>query len=146
MDSAPKGGGAELVTDPNFVEPPRILLRFGSEAVSVAYWDWYYAEGGSGYRDGFAWIEPCTGAPLNLHYTTQPTGWMPIPGGDLDMDDYQHRLLQAVERVTGRGGPEDLRAALDQRFDQLLALLREIRDRLPPVGGPGGGGPPAGPP
>ena len=79
METAPKGGGAELVTDPNWVQPPRILLRFGDEAVSVAYWDWYYAEGGNGYTDGFAWIEPCSGEQLNLHYSTPPDGWMPLP-------------------------------------------------------------------
>jgi hypothetical protein len=79
IESAPKGGGAELVTDPSWVEPPRILIRFGDEAVSVAYWDWYYAEGGRGYRNGFAWIEPCSGDPLDLHYTTPPTHWVPLP-------------------------------------------------------------------
>ena len=79
IETAPKGGGAKYVTDPKWVEPPKILLRFGNEAVSVAYWDWYYAEGGHGYRDGFAWIEPCSSEPLNLHYSTPPDGWMPIP-------------------------------------------------------------------
>jgi hypothetical protein len=28
MESAPKGGGAEYVTDPEWVEPPKILLFF----------------------------------------------------------------------------------------------------------------------
>lgn len=82
IETAPKGGGAESVTDPAWVEPPRILLRFGSEAVSVAYWDWFYAEGGRGYRfehNGFAWVEPCSGEPLDLHYSTPPDGWMPLP-------------------------------------------------------------------
>lgn len=71
MDTAPKPEGVERA--------PRILLRFGDEAVSVAYWDWYYAEGGAGYIDGFAWIEPCSGDPLNLHYNAPPDGWMPLP-------------------------------------------------------------------
>lgn len=79
MDTAPNGGGAELVTDPKWVEPPRILIQFGDEAISVAYWDWYYAEGGNGCTDGFAWVEPCSAEQLNLHYTTPPTGWMPLP-------------------------------------------------------------------
>lgn len=79
MDSAPKGSGMGLVTTPDYIEPPRILLRFGAEAVSVAYWDWYFAEGGDGCTDGFAWIEPCSGDPLNLSYTTPPDAWMPIP-------------------------------------------------------------------
>lgn len=85
IDTAPKGGfpegfsGDRLVTDPAWVRPPRILLRFGDEAVSVAYWDWYYAEGGNGCTNGFAWIEPCSGEKLDLHYSTPPTHWMPIP-------------------------------------------------------------------
>ena len=79
IETAPKGGGAELVTDPKWVAPPKILLRFGDEAISVAYWDWYYAEGGSGHTNGFAWVEPCSGDPLNLHYSTPPDGWMPLP-------------------------------------------------------------------
>ncbi len=79
IETAPKGGGAELVTDPKWTEPPTILLRFGSEAISVAYWDWYYAEGGRGFTDGFAWIEPSSGKPLNLFYSEAPTHWMPLP-------------------------------------------------------------------
>lgn len=79
IESAPKGGGADDIRDPAWVNPPRILLRFGGEAVSVAYWDWYYAEGGAGFRDGFAWIEPCSGEPLNLHYSTPPTHWTELP-------------------------------------------------------------------
>lgn len=78
IKTAPKGGGADRVDDPKWVKPPRILLRFGDEAVSVAYWDWSYAEGGDGYRDGFAWIEPCSAEPLNLHYSTPPDAWAPI--------------------------------------------------------------------
>jgi hypothetical protein len=78
IETAPKGGGADMVTDPAWVDPPKILMKFEGGEVSVAYWDWYYAEGGAGYRDGFAWIEPCSGEPLNLHYG-EPTGWMPLP-------------------------------------------------------------------
>ena len=74
IEEAPKGGGADRITDPAWVKPPRILLRFGDEAVSVAYWDWYYAAGGN----GFAWIEPCSGELLNLHYSSPPTHWRPI--------------------------------------------------------------------
>lgn len=79
IETAPKGGGAIYTTDPNWVEPPKILVKFGDEAISVAYWDWYYAEGGGGYTDGFAWVEPCSGEPLNLHYSSNPDGWMPLP-------------------------------------------------------------------
>lgn len=78
IESAPKGGGADDVRDPKYVTPPRILMRFGGEAVSVAYWDAYYATGGGGCTDGFAWCEPCSGDPLNMHYSTPPDGWQPL--------------------------------------------------------------------
>jgi hypothetical protein len=32
-----------------------------------------------GCRNGFAWVEPCSGEQLDLHYTTPPDGWMPLP-------------------------------------------------------------------
>lgn len=82
MESADKGNYAEFTNDPKWRAPPLILLRFGTEAVSVARWDWYYAEGGGGCTDGFAWIEPCSGDLLNLHYTMPPDAWMPIPPAD----------------------------------------------------------------
>jgi hypothetical protein len=79
MDSAPKGGGAERVDDPAYVESPRILLRFGEEGVSVAYWDWYYAEGGDGCTDGVAWMS-CPGAErLSDYFSTAPTHWRHLP-------------------------------------------------------------------
>ena len=56
----------------------KILLRFGNEAISVAYWDAYYADGGRGCTDGFPWIEPCSGEALNMHYG-ELTHWMPLP-------------------------------------------------------------------
>lgn len=78
MDSAPKGGGAEFVTDPAYVEPPRILLLFEEGNQSVAHWAWYYAEGGAGYDGGLAWIEPVSGERLDMHYDA-PVGWLPLP-------------------------------------------------------------------
>lgn len=79
MDSAPKGGGAERVDDPAYVDAPRILLRFGEEGVSVTYWDWYYAEGGDGCTDGVAWIG-CPGSErLSDYFSTAPTHWRPLP-------------------------------------------------------------------
>ena len=77
IETAPKGGGAECVTDSNWVEPPKILLLFDGD-VSVGYWDWYYAEGGGGYNGGSAWIEPCSGEQLDLHYD-EPVAWLPLP-------------------------------------------------------------------
>lgn len=77
--TAPLGGGAELVSDQKWVEPPMILLRF-EDNVAIGRWDWYYAEGGAGCVDGIAWVEPCSGERLTLHYG-EPSYWMPIPDG-----------------------------------------------------------------
>lgn len=81
IQSAPKGSNpkdAPMVTDPNYVEPPKILLLFREGVVSVAYWDWYYAEGGRGYEGGLAWVEPVSGERLDLYYD-EPIAWMPLP-------------------------------------------------------------------
>ena len=81
MDTAPKGNGpVDDVRAPGYIAPPKILLKFSDGNVSVAYWDWYYAEGGSGYEgDGhLAWIEPVSGEQVTRHYA-KPTHWMPIP-------------------------------------------------------------------
>jgi len=61
-------------------ETVNVLLLFQGGEVSVAYWDAYYAEGGSGYGHdgGLAWIEPISGERLDLHCGT-PTHWMPKP-------------------------------------------------------------------
>jgi hypothetical protein len=55
------------------------------------------------------------------------------------MDDFQHRLLVALDRLAGRGGP-----VLDDRLAEFLAqqaalivVLEEIRDRLPDPAPPG---------
>lgn len=78
IDMAPKGGGAELITDPNWVEPPLILLFFADGNQVVCHWDWYYAPGGKGYRCGIsAWIEPVSGEQIALHYG-EPTHWSPL--------------------------------------------------------------------
>lgn len=78
MDSAPKGGGAKYRTDPAWVEPPLILLSFPGGEQSVAYWDWYYAEGGCGFTDGHGWCERISGELVHNHYGL-PTGWQPLP-------------------------------------------------------------------
>ena len=78
IESAPKGGGAELVTDPNWIDPPLILLRFPCGSVSAARWDWYYAEGGRGCKSGVAWIEPTSAEELIEHYGI-PTHWQALP-------------------------------------------------------------------
>lgn len=84
ISTAPKGGGAEMVTDPAWVEPPRILLLFADEPnrdVVLAYWDWYYAApDGHGYEDGvLAWVIDRTAETVDKHFDTGPTHWMPLP-------------------------------------------------------------------
>lgn len=76
IETAPKGGGAERVTDPKWVEPPRILLHCADGTQVVAAWDWYYAEGGRGYTDSVAWI--AFSEQVNRHFG-MPTHWMPLP-------------------------------------------------------------------
>lgn len=78
IETAPKGGGAERVTDPKWVEPPRILLYADGEIV-VARWEHYYAEGGGGF-DGRenAWVFVGSGERLADYYN-DPTHWMPLP-------------------------------------------------------------------
>jgi hypothetical protein len=78
ISTAPKGGGAEMVTDPAWIEPPLILLAFEDGSQVIARWDWYYAKGGCGFSDGCAWVEPISGDVVNLHYGN-PTHWMPLP-------------------------------------------------------------------
>lgn len=76
IDTAPKGGGAEFVTDPRWIEPPEILLYCINGEQVVARWDWYYAEGGRGCTDGVAWV--AFGEQVN-HALSEPTHWMPLP-------------------------------------------------------------------
>lgn len=80
MKTAPRGSeDIDDTSHPDYIKPPKILLRFGDEDISVAYWDWYYAEGGYGCTDGFAWISSPGGEPLNLIFSAEPDGWLPLP-------------------------------------------------------------------
>lgn len=79
IETAPKGGGAEYITDPNWVDPPNLLLLFPDGHQVVCHWSWYYAENGAGYQDGIsAWTEQVSGEQVALHYG-EPTHWMPLP-------------------------------------------------------------------
>lgn len=80
IETAPKGGGAEMVTDPAYVDPPSILVRDGLGVHAVVHWDAYYAEGGSGFHvsGGNGWVLEIAGEPLGMHHIT-PTEWMPLP-------------------------------------------------------------------
>jgi hypothetical protein len=46
------------------------------------------------------------------------------------MDDFQHRLIVALERLAGREGQAPGLLELGDRLDGLLIVLEEIRDRL----------------
>lgn len=78
IETAPKGGGAKLTTDPKWAEPPKILMLFEDGNQCVVHWDAYYAEGGRGCIDGCAWVEPVSGELAHLHFG-MPTHWMPLP-------------------------------------------------------------------
>ena len=66
METAPKNDSS----DP-------ILLLFEGGKQSVAYWDPYYAEGGSGFTGGIAWIEPVSGERVDRYYGS-PLNWQPL--------------------------------------------------------------------
>lgn len=79
IETAPKGGGAKMTTDPMWVDPPLVLLLFEGGRQSVGKWDSYYAVGGGGYiPNAEAWIEPVSGEHLSMYYDN-PTHWMPLP-------------------------------------------------------------------
>jgi hypothetical protein len=78
IETAPKGGGAELRTDPKWVDPPEILLLFANGKQSVCYWDWYYAPDGNGYQGIDAWVEPISGELIVMHYDP-PIKWQHLP-------------------------------------------------------------------
>lgn len=79
IETAPKGGGADFVTDPNWVEPPKIIVCCEDGEIVIVYWDWAYARDGYYYNPGLsAWILQGTGEQVGLHYG-EPTHWMPLP-------------------------------------------------------------------
>ena len=83
IETAPKGGGTEMVTDPAWVDPPEILLLFppakkAAAAQAVGAWDWYYAPGGNGHAGVSAWVSPASGDLLAMYYG-EPTHWRPLP-------------------------------------------------------------------
>lgn len=81
IETAPRGNGDKvpLTSDPEYIEPPKILLYFPSEdVIEVGYWDWYYSEEvGHGYEGCSAW---CCGEyqPAAMGWD-EPTHWMPLP-------------------------------------------------------------------
>lgn len=78
IETAPKGGGADLVTSPNWVEPPPLLLLFEDGVMCICRWEWSYAEGGYYCTNGKAWVDCMTGERA-CDYFGDPTHWMPPP-------------------------------------------------------------------
>jgi len=77
IETAPRGSGINgqhLVTHPDYVKPPKILL-FTEDGPLVGYYDWYYHEGyGRGYEPGVSAWRNCDG-----EQAFGPTHWMPLP-------------------------------------------------------------------
>lgn len=109
ISTAPKGGGAEFVTDQNWVAPPDILLCFRGGERRVGHWDWFYADGGYGCTDGIAWIEPCSGEQLNLYYDA-PTHWHLLPAPPAERAETGFRVENCTFHYSEDGlkiAPED---------------------------------------
>jgi hypothetical protein len=79
ISTAPKGGGADNMSDPKWVDPPVILLLLDDGKAVMARWDYYFDKGGNGYTDGCAWTLDCCCKTINTHYNGKPTHWMPLP-------------------------------------------------------------------
>ena len=79
IETAPKGGGAERIDDPKWIDPPRILAWSDMRGITIVYWDWYYAPGGNGYEEGRSgWVD-WSDAGASLTEADTPTHWMPLP-------------------------------------------------------------------
>ena len=79
IETAPKGVYSLHKDDPEWVDPPRILLST-PEGVVTAYWDYYYdgGVGGHGYRGNeTAWVTD--GGELVEDIYDTPMYWMPLP-------------------------------------------------------------------
>lgn len=67
IETAPRGSGEDgpqSVNDPDYVEPPKILL-LTEEGIAVGYYDWYYHAGyGLGAEPGVSAWRDRTGEQL----------------------------------------------------------------------------------
>lgn len=79
IEEAPIGGGAETVVDPNWVEPPELLLLFPCGKRVIGNYSWYCAEGVWGYNGLSAWVNTDTGDQLGAMYGAPPTHFMRLP-------------------------------------------------------------------
>lgn len=78
IETAPRGSGEDgpgIVTHPDYVQPPSLLL-LTPEGMTVGAYDWYYHEGyGNGAEPGVpAWRQAMTYEPIY-----DITHWMPLP-------------------------------------------------------------------
>lgn len=79
VEEAPIGGGAESIDDPNWVEPPKLMLLFPSGTMRIGNYEWYFSEGGYGYNGLSAWADSSTGEQLEYAHGEAPTHFMPLP-------------------------------------------------------------------
>ena len=78
IETAPRGSGENgpfMVSHPDYVEPPKLLL-WTPEGMTVGAYDWYYHAGyGRGAEDGVpAWRQAISYEPIY-----GATHWMPLP-------------------------------------------------------------------
>src|SRR5690625_866652 len=76
IETAPKGTYSESKDDPEWVDPPRVLLST-PEGVVIAQWDYYYdgSVGGHGYcGNDSAWV-----TDEGELVCDTPMYWMPLP-------------------------------------------------------------------
>src|SRR5690625_2662796 len=87
IETAPKGVYSLRRTDPEWAQPPLILLFIPGCAIYpeghkvAALWDYYYDKdiGGRGYEGNkTAWVTPY-GELVEDNYDGEPTHWMPLP-------------------------------------------------------------------
>lgn len=75
---APKGGGADRTDDPNWVDPPKLMLAFECGDVAICYFDYYYAPGGCGNTGLLGWVENGSGEEAERIHG-KPTHFRPLP-------------------------------------------------------------------
>lgn len=73
IESAPKDGSYVLFYFPSAEKP----------SVAQVYWDAYYAPKGRGHNGGSGWIVAFASEDVRLHYSVEPTHWMPLPPSPL---------------------------------------------------------------
>jgi hypothetical protein len=78
IETAPRGSGEngpQHVEHPDYVNPPKLLLKH-DEGVAVGYYDWYYHPG---YGMGASPTEPAWRSEPEGTGLFEVTHWMPLP-------------------------------------------------------------------